>query len=42
MHPLLQPATLGSLTLRNRIVMAPMTRNSALLRGARQCRPDRH
>ena len=30
MHPLLQPATLGSLTLRNRIVMAPMTRNRAL------------
>jgi N-ethylmaleimide reductase len=30
MHALLQPATLGSLTLRNRIVMAPMTRNRAL------------
>jgi NADPH2 dehydrogenase/N-ethylmaleimide reductase len=29
MNPLLQPLTLGDLSLRNRIVMAPMTRNRA-------------
>lgn len=30
MHELLQPIELGSLRLRNRIIMAPMTRNRAL------------